>query len=139
MTHNNSMSITPSSPGQAKGERFEHGSVLGGKTRGARVSSQWKSTWSAHDGVSPGQGNDAEIVESAEWDFKALSNRGEPAMNFFSLVLRAHVNDRAALWNRPDPILSCCNCDRQLQSEQALAYASVAREHRDGAMRQQFG
>jgi hypothetical protein len=25
------MSITPSSPGQAKGERFEHGSVLGGK------------------------------------------------------------------------------------------------------------
>jgi hypothetical protein len=44
MTLNNSMSITPSSPGQAKGERFEHGSVLGGKTRGARVSSQWKST-----------------------------------------------------------------------------------------------
>ena len=38
------MSITPSSPGQAKGERFEHGSVLGGKTRAARVSSQWKST-----------------------------------------------------------------------------------------------
>src|SRR5580692_4585640 len=44
MTLNNSMSITPSSPGQAKGERFEHGSVLGGKTRSARVSSQWKST-----------------------------------------------------------------------------------------------
>jgi hypothetical protein len=39
------MSITPSSPGQAKGERFEHGSVLGGKTRSARVSSQWKSTY----------------------------------------------------------------------------------------------
>jgi hypothetical protein len=38
------MSITPSPPGQAKGERFEHGSVLGGKTRAARVSSQWKST-----------------------------------------------------------------------------------------------
>jgi hypothetical protein len=38
------MSITPSSPGQAKRERFEHGSVLGGKTRSARVSSQWKST-----------------------------------------------------------------------------------------------
>jgi hypothetical protein len=28
----------------AKGGRFEHGSVLGGKTRTARVSSQWKST-----------------------------------------------------------------------------------------------
>jgi hypothetical protein len=28
----------------AKGGRFEHGSVLGGKTRSARVSSQWKST-----------------------------------------------------------------------------------------------
>src|ERR1700679_1489447 len=44
MTLNISMSITPSPPGQAKGARFEHGSVLGGKTRGARVSSQWKST-----------------------------------------------------------------------------------------------
>jgi transitional endoplasmic reticulum ATPase len=44
MTLSNSMSITPSSPAKAKGERFEHGSVLGGKTRGARVSSQWKST-----------------------------------------------------------------------------------------------
>ena len=31
-------------PAKAKGTRFEHGSVLGGKTRGARVSSQWKST-----------------------------------------------------------------------------------------------
>jgi hypothetical protein len=38
------MSITPSPPGQAKGAKFEHGSVLGGKTRDARVSSQWKST-----------------------------------------------------------------------------------------------
>src|ERR1700729_2313714 len=44
MTLNNFMSITPSPPGQAKGAKFEHGSVLGGKTRGARVSSQWKST-----------------------------------------------------------------------------------------------
>jgi hypothetical protein len=44
MTLNNSMSITPSPPGQAKGAKFEHGSVLGGKTRAARVSSQWKST-----------------------------------------------------------------------------------------------
>jgi hypothetical protein len=44
MTLNNSMSITPMPPAKAKGERFEHGSVLGGKTRGARVSSQWKST-----------------------------------------------------------------------------------------------
>jgi hypothetical protein len=44
MTLNNSMSITPSPPGQAKGAKFEHGSVLGGKTRDARVSSQWKST-----------------------------------------------------------------------------------------------
>ena len=33
-------------PAKAKGERFEHGSVLGGKTRSARVSSQWKSTGS---------------------------------------------------------------------------------------------
>jgi hypothetical protein len=41
---NNSMPITPSPPGQAKGVRFEHGSVLGGKIRAARVSSQWKST-----------------------------------------------------------------------------------------------
>ena len=31
-------------PAKAKGARFEHGSVLGGKTRSARVSSQWKST-----------------------------------------------------------------------------------------------
>jgi hypothetical protein len=31
MTLNNSTSIT-SSPGQAKGERFKHGSILGGKT-----------------------------------------------------------------------------------------------------------
>jgi hypothetical protein len=31
-------------PGQAKGARFEHGSVLGGKTRAAWLSSQWKST-----------------------------------------------------------------------------------------------
>jgi Gamma-glutamyltranspeptidase len=38
------MSITPSPPGQAKGVRFEHGSVLGGKIRAARVSSRWKST-----------------------------------------------------------------------------------------------
>jgi hypothetical protein len=44
MTLNNSMSITPSPPGQAKRVKFEHGSVLGGKTRSARVSSQWKST-----------------------------------------------------------------------------------------------
>src|SRR5271165_1298415 len=44
MTLNNSMSITPSPPGQAKGAKFEHGSVLGGKTRAARVSSQWKAT-----------------------------------------------------------------------------------------------
>jgi hypothetical protein len=38
------MSITPSPLGQAKGVRFEHGSVLGGKTWATRVSSQWKST-----------------------------------------------------------------------------------------------
>src|SRR3974377_2030852 len=44
MTLNNSMSITPRSPAMPEGERFEHGSVLGGKTRAARVSSQWKST-----------------------------------------------------------------------------------------------
>src|SRR6202044_1340680 len=44
MTINNSMSITPMPPAKAKGERFEHGSVLGGKTLSARVSSQWKST-----------------------------------------------------------------------------------------------
>ena len=44
MTLNNSMSITPMPPQMAKGGRFEHGSVLGGKTRSARVSSQWKST-----------------------------------------------------------------------------------------------
>src|ERR1700677_2240329 len=53
MTLNNSMSITPSPPGHAKGVRFEHGSVLGGKTRAARVSSQWKSTCLA-DNVAPG-------------------------------------------------------------------------------------
>jgi len=44
MTLNNSMSITPSPPGHAKGVSFEHGSVLGGKTWAAWVSSQWKST-----------------------------------------------------------------------------------------------
>src|SRR5271168_3332940 len=44
MTLNNSMSITPLPPGQAKGVRFEHGSVLGGKIPAARVSSQRKST-----------------------------------------------------------------------------------------------
>jgi len=31
----------------AEGERFEHGSVLGGKTRADWVSSQWKSTLKA--------------------------------------------------------------------------------------------
>src|ERR1700733_899844 len=44
MTLNNSMSITPMPPAKAKGARFEHGSVLGGKTRAARVNSQWKTT-----------------------------------------------------------------------------------------------
>src|SRR5208282_1365911 len=44
MTLNNSMSITPRSPAMAEGERFEHGSVLGGKTRATRDSYQWKST-----------------------------------------------------------------------------------------------
>jgi hypothetical protein len=43
------MSITPMPPAKAKGERFEHGSVLGGKTRSARVSCQWKSTISGLD------------------------------------------------------------------------------------------
>jgi fatty acid desaturase len=38
------MSITPMPPAKAKGARFEHGSVLSGKTRAARVNSQWKST-----------------------------------------------------------------------------------------------
>jgi hypothetical protein len=38
------MSITPMPPAKAKGARFQHGSVLGGKTRAAWVSSQWKST-----------------------------------------------------------------------------------------------
>src|ERR1700733_914715 len=33
MTLNNSMSITLKPPAKAKGARFEHGSVLGGKTR----------------------------------------------------------------------------------------------------------
>src|SRR5271155_1367829 len=33
----------------AKGGRFEHGSVLGGKTRTVRVSSQWKSTGRAYN------------------------------------------------------------------------------------------
>jgi hypothetical protein len=43
-----SRSITPCRslrcPPKAKGARSEHGSVLGGKARGARLSSQWKST-----------------------------------------------------------------------------------------------
>jgi hypothetical protein len=47
MTLNNSMSITPVPPAKVKGARFQHGSVLGGKTRRARVSSQWKSTETA--------------------------------------------------------------------------------------------
>jgi hypothetical protein len=38
------MTITPRSLASAEGERFEHGSVLGGKTCAAWVSSQWKST-----------------------------------------------------------------------------------------------
>ena len=64
MTLNNSMSITPSSPGQAKGERFEHGSVLGGKTRSARVSSQWKSTANISDGkfVAIGNNNAEQLI-----------------------------------------------------------------------------
>src|SRR5579863_1439877 len=49
MTLNNSMSITPMPPAKAKGARFEHGSVLGGKTRAARVNSQWKSTASTEE------------------------------------------------------------------------------------------
>src|SRR5580692_11168021 len=54
MTLNNSMSITPSPPGHAKGVRFEHGSVLGGRTLAARVSSQWTST--LHRLSSPARG-----------------------------------------------------------------------------------
>jgi hypothetical protein len=38
----------------APGGRFEHGSVLGGKNRGARVSSQWKSTLLLHSDLVPG-------------------------------------------------------------------------------------
>src|SRR5947209_9055650 len=44
MTLSSSMTITPRSLASAEGERFEHGSVLGGKTCAAWVSSQWKST-----------------------------------------------------------------------------------------------
>jgi len=43
------MSITPAPPAKVKGARFQHGSVLGGKTRRARVSSQWKSTHYARE------------------------------------------------------------------------------------------
>jgi len=42
------MSITQMPPAKAKGARFEHGSVLGGKTQAAWVSSQWKSTRCSH-------------------------------------------------------------------------------------------
>jgi hypothetical protein len=38
-----SIKLTDTQRVLAKGARFEHGSVLGGKTRSARVSSQWKS------------------------------------------------------------------------------------------------
>jgi hypothetical protein len=38
------MLITPFSPALVAGKRFQHGSNLDGKTRAARVSSQWKST-----------------------------------------------------------------------------------------------
>jgi len=45
MTLNNSMLITPLPPAKVEGTSFEHGSGLDGKTRGAWVNSQWKSTF----------------------------------------------------------------------------------------------
>jgi TatD DNase family protein len=68
------MSITPSSPGKAKGERFEHGSVLGRKTRGARVSSQWKSTHSVRTA--------SKVLDMIEELLPR--NRGRVVMHWFS-------------------------------------------------------
>src|SRR5206468_6819204 len=48
ITLSSSMTITPRSLASVEGERFEHGSVLSGKTWPARVSSQWKSTLLHH-------------------------------------------------------------------------------------------
>jgi lipoprotein NlpI len=78
MTLNNSMSITPMPPQMAKGGRFEHGSVLGGKTRSARVSSQWKSTLLYLAQTKVGDRNavnelreNTQSLEKAEWPFAA--------------------------------------------------------------------
>jgi hypothetical protein len=48
----------------AKGGRFEHGSVLGGKTRTARVSSQWKSTPKSSRGLSRSQTDRESTVDA---------------------------------------------------------------------------
>src|SRR3569833_3899193 len=42
MTRSSSMTITPRSLASVEGERFEHGSVLGGKTSHAWDINQWK-------------------------------------------------------------------------------------------------
>jgi hypothetical protein len=121
MTLNNSMSITPMPPAKAKGARFEHGSVLGGKTRAARVSSQWKST-----GARPldrGKPRDEDTEGGRQPADKSLINRrlslhsqpcaamafladgelAEQALNHASPLDREHKKLAA---HRPCPIVS---------------------------------
>jgi hypothetical protein len=64
MTLSSSMTITPRSPVLVEGERFEHGSILGGKTWPAWVSSQWKSTAGLYED-DPKTGAPAPLIEVA--------------------------------------------------------------------------
>src|SRR3984957_3594505 len=95
MTLNNSMSITPSPLGQAKGVRFEHGSVLGGKTRAAWVSSQWKSTlfiksqFSGLHRASSHRSSDHRALSRAgfrEWDAIHRREAARPRRRFYNLT-----------------------------------------------------
>ncbi|MGB7972887.1 MAG: hypothetical protein WCF81_00765, partial [Roseiarcus sp.] len=76
---------------------FEHGSVLGGKTRGARVSSQWKSTLNDFYG-SPGlKFGLAELaIETTPTRlgygrFELLTQFGEPSVKLAAQARIRHV------------------------------------------------
>src|ERR1700677_2769638 len=100
MTLNNSMSITPSPPGHAKGVRFEHGSVLGGKTRAARVSSQWKSTILQNALDHPYVVSAIAVDESALVTFNNALHAGYSGLNTDELAFAEALDKTKRVWCR---------------------------------------